>query len=1246
MRRSRRVLAATLTLSFFGAAGLFLGARPGTAAPILALRPGPIDRPVHMVVADFDRDGTDDLLVANFQAGTLTLLLNQGDGTFALHPDSPIPVGTASFSFPTAGPLHMAVDDLNPEDVDSDGVLNAVDNCPNVYNPARCRVTDPACAVEILCVDGSHPAPDCDLANPSDLDPVTRQCDSDANGVGDHCQLLDPGCLPLDTDGDGIFDYDPAAVTDALDNCPRRPNPMQEDLNSDRVGDLCAASPDVAIAETNLGGGSPLGIVRVKVNTGAGGLVSRGSKITDIGPAEVLLGRFGGDARLDLAVSNTGSDDLLLFLGLADGEFQEIPQIITTGDGPQGLAALDFDGDGSLDDLAVANRGASTVGLYVNSGTGLPTTMTSSQATLPRPTALLSGRLDGDACPDLVVLDQELLACVGGPSDGSTCSSDADCSGGTCTCRRGSIEIFTDTPCPGSVLAPASTIALADGVCPRGGTLADLDLDGNLDLAVADFTGGRVLVYLGAGDGTFSPAGSLSDLPAPAAVAALDLDSQDATGPDPDLAVLEFEGNKVDLILFGGPMMLSLSPTTPASPWKNTSGLALYAADFAVGNDIALLQGSYDSVTMQCTPSPPRLDILTGIGNGFFLPLDPMNLKGPVCASSMLAADLRLDFPLDLLVVDEVGSTVSVVVAEPSGDFTEKDPIQVGAGPIGASVGSLIADPLDYDRDGVADLVDDCPTRYNPPLCKVTDPECAVEILCEDATHPKPDCLVLDPMTMQCDSDGNGVGDHCQLLNESCLPIDTDSDLIFDYNPANQVLDNCPWIVNNSQVDADDDGIGDACAVQVNDIVTVSPSGGALTVLIGDGSGSFREAAFSPISGFTTPVAAAVGGFSLTCTSFFGAPTCNDKTTNDIAVVEQVVQGNTTDDRVTVLRGDGTGSFSTAVCEGGTNNGDLCTMPADCPLGTCRTFGPVGAQGDPTTLLSATDQPVCANPATPSSDPGMRFDSDSLVTTLAIVEPNPPALRILLPSSDGLVPPPGNPLPLPLLSPPSDASFVDLNQDDVMDLVALSKGDLDPSTPNVTIYLGIANGLFYTDPSFNPAGVCRGGSNDGDPCVSDAGCPGGACKGIVKDGSTRIATGNVNLAVDSTYPDVVLFDEGDAAPIVLTNILKERADIDGSGRVDGFDLAILARAFGATRGEDFTILGNGTLEQSGSGFSKVVVGSGVLEVGKDIPDFALNCDRRLDALAGAYGLPVDLNLDGLVDGDDLALLASLFGRSF
>lgn len=107
-------------------------------------------------------------------------------------------------------------------DIDGDGVLNGVDNCPNTANPDQadvdkngvgdvCQDTD---ADGIIDIKDNCPT----TANPD-------QADADKNGVGDVCQ---------DTDKDGIMDD--------VDNCLTTANPDQADGNKDGVGDVCDTS--------------------------------------------------------------------------------------------------------------------------------------------------------------------------------------------------------------------------------------------------------------------------------------------------------------------------------------------------------------------------------------------------------------------------------------------------------------------------------------------------------------------------------------------------------------------------------------------------------------------------------------------------------------------------------------------------------------------------------------------------------------------------------------------------------------------------------------------------------------------------------------------------------------------------------------------------------------------------------------------------------------------------------------------
>ena len=133
------------------------------------------------------------------------------------------------------------VGDVCDDDDDNDGILDAVDNCPGVFNPGQ------------LDLDGDGQGNVCDL-------------DADADNHnsfefgGDDCYPLDasvwegtcagsPKPKPRgstsvpDSDGDGDVDTD--------DNCPNTANSDQADYDGDGIGDVCDVCPDDPLNDTD-----------------------------------------------------------------------------------------------------------------------------------------------------------------------------------------------------------------------------------------------------------------------------------------------------------------------------------------------------------------------------------------------------------------------------------------------------------------------------------------------------------------------------------------------------------------------------------------------------------------------------------------------------------------------------------------------------------------------------------------------------------------------------------------------------------------------------------------------------------------------------------------------------------------------------------------------------------------------------------------------------------------------------------
>jgi len=331
-----------------------------------------ISEPFGMAAGDFNEDGKQDIAIAaNIRLYTF---LGNGDGTFAPAPGSPMGLPSPpydDFASPYLGPI--AVGDFNHS-----GHLGL----------AVGEFQNEAVAVLLGKGDGSFVSSSAAIAKAFGF-PLNGVEPADFNADGNlDLATASPPLVVLGY-GEGAFSQAgdlyaggfPMGVTVG-------------DFNADGKLDTAVASggsamyPDSGVT-VSLGNGD--GTFR----QASGSPISLGQNLSAI-----VTGDFNGDGKLDLAMTDSGSNTVIILLGNGDGTFGATTTI-PVGNNPDAIVAGDFNNDGKLD-LAVANNGDSTVTLLLGDGDGTFTQASGSPyATGAGPYQIVAADFNGDGKLDL-----------------------------------------------------------------------------------------------------------------------------------------------------------------------------------------------------------------------------------------------------------------------------------------------------------------------------------------------------------------------------------------------------------------------------------------------------------------------------------------------------------------------------------------------------------------------------------------------------------------------------------------------------------------------------------------------------------------------------------------------------------------------------------------------------------------------------------------------------------------------------
>jgi hypothetical protein len=303
----------------------------------------------------------------------------------------------------------------------------------------------------------------------------------------------------------------------------------------------------------------------VLMGNGNGTFQSAVSYSAGEGPTGVSVADFNGDNNMDVVVTNYHSGNSInpgnvsLWLGNGDGAFGA-PVMYSVGYGPTSVATEDFNGDGNQD-LAVTNWGNSnSVSVLLGNGNGAfqPTV---NYAAGNGPYFVAVGEFNGDNKVDLAVANFRY--------------SDVE---STVSILLGNGDGTFGTPQNFRVGSQPDSLAVAD-----------FNGDQKSDLAVGDFSSGRVSILVGNGDGTFQ-----------------NLENYGAGSPS-SIVVADFNGDThLDLAVAAGSLVGLLSGMGDATFGQGVFYPAAEDLNSAVAGDfngdgqpdLAIAGGSQDSVSI------------------------------------------------------------------------------------------------------------------------------------------------------------------------------------------------------------------------------------------------------------------------------------------------------------------------------------------------------------------------------------------------------------------------------------------------------------------------------------------------------------------------------------------------------------------------------------------------------------------------------------------------------------------------
>jgi hypothetical protein len=682
--------------------------------------------PSVLAVGDFNGDGHMDVVTGNDDtANTVSVLLGNGNGTFATHVDYPVggPVaGIAVGDFNNDGKLDIVVVyGFDPAKVAV--LLGNGDGTFKPYMPTTAGFQGGSIAVGDFNGDGKL---DVAVSDNESTIPGVDIMLGNGNGTFEppvsYATAPDPRMVIAgDFNSDGKVDLattnaESETISVLLGNGDGTFQTHKD--NSTAIAASCISLAAGALSDNRrldiVAGCQAEGEVVVLISNGNGTFKAAKAYPVPAGVDDVALGDFNGDGKLDVAVTNAGTMVSIL-PGTGSGTLKAaVP--FGTNYGPSGIASADFNGDGKVD-LVTADDGApfgatvATISVLLSNGKDMFAARTDYSVGNENVTGAYSGiaaaDLTGNGKPDLIVpitfaypyeisilmnkgngtfkpfvsypLPTGAVAVVAGDFNNDHKPDIAVANGN----GTGVITVLLNS---GTGTFPTYTQYAINGISD-GLAVGDFNKDGNLDIVATNGSQNTISVLLGNGTGTFPTFATYTTGSSPYGVTVGDFNGDGW----PDIAVANRSSGTVSILINKADGSGTFLPKVDYAAAGGGAPLTLAAGSFR-GNGKIDLAVATDSAF-------GGIEVLLGNGDGTFqkaVPYDTLNN-----ANGVVVGDFNNDGNLDL--------AVSIASADSAFGFVTILP-GLGNGTFGPGI-TLTSAPLpygivaaDFNGDGGLDL--------------------------------------------------------------------------------------------------------------------------------------------------------------------------------------------------------------------------------------------------------------------------------------------------------------------------------------------------------------------------------------------------------------------------------------------------------------------------------------------------------------------------------------------------------------